>query len=256
MAKRTLASAIRKNRSDYYRLLAFEARENERIHHMKKRIKLLAEDEKISRALQLHLTGLLSQLQNQKTELEQAAPSKERDKTLKKVEKEFKEIDKKYKRNEHHLAVLESKKDKDNAAKLVLKEAKRDEISVRVQVAYANWKYFEQLEQQENIDFEAFVAQQQSNIATQITTSANKQPQPNTRMLTALPQQTIRFGAFVTTSKQTRPNDLVRMQPYALTNHRYTDETLFPVNTVSELLSKSKTGNSFVPLRHQLIEIE
>ncbi|MDJ1472384.1 hypothetical protein [Xanthocytophaga flava] len=242
MAKRTLASAIRKNRSDYYRLLAFEARENERIHHMKKRIKLLAEDEQTSRVLQLHLTGLLHQLQNQKTELEQAASSKERDKTLKKVEKEFKEIDKKYKRNEHHLAVIESKKDKDNVAKLVLKEAKRDEICVRAQAAYANWKYFEQLEQQENIDFEAFVAQQQSNIATKSTTPANKQLQQHTRIVSALSQQTFRFGTFVSISKSTQicPYDLVRMQPNDFSNHRYIEETLFPLNTMSGQIVKSK----------------
>ncbi|MDJ1467766.1 hypothetical protein QNI19_12960 [Cytophagaceae bacterium DM2B3-1] len=147
----TNSTAIRKNRSEYYRLRAYEARLNEQLHHMLKRIKQIEENEKLSLANQKLLTYLLAQATLQKAELEAQPDSKERNKQLKKAEKEFKEVDARYKRNEYHLAVLEKKKDKDNAAKYILKENKRDQVSIRIQIAYDTWMQLEQAQQQINL---------------------------------------------------------------------------------------------------------
>lgn len=147
----TNSTAIRKNRSEYYRLRAYEARLNEQLYHMLKRIKQIEEDEKLSLVNQKLLTYLLAQATLHKAELEAQPDSKERNKQLKKAEKEYKEVNAKYKRNEYHLAVLEKKKDKDNAAKYILKENKRDQVSIRIQVAYDTWMQLEQAQQQINL---------------------------------------------------------------------------------------------------------
>ncbi|MDJ1501390.1 hypothetical protein [Xanthocytophaga agilis] len=147
----TNSTAIRKNRSEYYRLRAYEARLNEQLHHMLKRIKAIQEDEERSLTNKKLLTYLLAQATLQKAELEAQPDSKEHNKQLKKAEKEFKEVDARYKRNEYHLAVLEKKKDKDNAAKYILKENKRDQVSIRIQIAYDTWMQLEQAQQQINL---------------------------------------------------------------------------------------------------------
>lgn len=152
----TNSAIIRKYRFEYYRLRAYEARLNEQLYHMKQRIKAIAKDEEQSLANQVLLTMLLAYATRQKQELEALPASKERNRQLKKAEKEFKEVNAQYKRNEYHLAVLEKRKDKDNAAKYCLKEAKRDEVTVRIQAAYDTWKKFEQIEQQEEADFNTF----------------------------------------------------------------------------------------------------
>ncbi|MDJ1468617.1 hypothetical protein [Xanthocytophaga flava] len=154
----TNETAIRKYKSEYHRLMVHEARLNEQLHHLLKRIKAIQEDEKQSLADQILLTKLLTHATQQKAELEAQPASKERDKQLKKAEKEYKEVNAKYKRNEYHLAVLEKKKDKDNAAKYVLKELKRDAVRIRIKTAYDIWKRLEQEEQYEFMDFEMFQA--------------------------------------------------------------------------------------------------
>ncbi|MDJ1485531.1 hypothetical protein QNI16_33885 [Cytophagaceae bacterium YF14B1] len=112
----------------------------------------------MSRFLGPPQTSLLAHTTQQKAELEAKPASKERDKQLKKAEKEYKEANASYKRNEYHLAVLEKKKDKDNAAKYVLKEMKRDQVRIRIKAAYDIWKKLEQAEQYEFMDFELFKA--------------------------------------------------------------------------------------------------
>ncbi|MDJ1503184.1 hypothetical protein [Xanthocytophaga agilis] len=152
----TNSTSIRKYRSEYYRLRAYEARLNEQLHHMKKRIRQIQQDEEQSLATQALLVVLLAHAIQRKAKLEAQPESKERNKQLKKAEKEFKEVNAQYKRNEYHLAVVEKKKDKDNTAKYILKEVKRDDVTVRIQAAYETWKKFEQIEQQEEADFNAF----------------------------------------------------------------------------------------------------
>ncbi|MDJ1496486.1 hypothetical protein QNI19_26355 [Cytophagaceae bacterium DM2B3-1] len=154
----TNTTAIRKYKSDYYRLMVYEARLNHELFRMEQRILAIQKDEKQSIANQTLFTTLLTHTTQQKTELEAQPASKERDKQLKKMEKEYKEINAQYKRNEYHLAVLEKKKDKDNAAKYVLKEMKRDQVRIRIKTAYDSWKKLEQAEQYEFMDFELFKA--------------------------------------------------------------------------------------------------
>ncbi|MDJ1506356.1 hypothetical protein [Xanthocytophaga agilis] len=156
----TNSTAIRKFRSEYYRLRSYEARLNEQLHHMFKRIKQIKEDEELSLAKHILLTALLAQAEQQKAELEAQSVSKQRDKQLKKAEKELKELRVQYKRIDLHLAVLDRKKDKDNMANYILKEAKRDQVTVRIQSAYTSWKKIEQLqaeEQQSQAIYEAQV---------------------------------------------------------------------------------------------------
>ncbi|MDJ1480343.1 hypothetical protein QNI16_07595 [Cytophagaceae bacterium YF14B1] len=154
----TNETAIRKYKSEYYRLMVHEARLNEQLYHLLKRIKAIQEDEKQSLADQTLLTKLLTHATQQKAELEAQPASKERNKQLKKAEKEYKEINAKYKRNEYHLAVLEKKKDKDNVVKYLLKEQNRDQVRIRIKKAYDIWKRLEQEEQYELMDFEMFQA--------------------------------------------------------------------------------------------------
>ncbi|MDJ1470403.1 hypothetical protein [Xanthocytophaga flava] len=154
----TNTTAIRKYKSEYYRLMAEEARLNLELFRMAHRIKAIQEDEEQSLANQTLLMTLLAYATEQKAKLEAKPASKERDKQLKKAEKEYKEVNAKYKRNEYHLAVLEKKKDKDNATKYVLKEMKRDQVRIRIKTAYDIWKRLEQEEQYECMDFELFKA--------------------------------------------------------------------------------------------------
>ncbi|MDJ1501042.1 hypothetical protein [Xanthocytophaga agilis] len=171
----TNTTAIRKYKSDYYGLMVYEARLNHELFRMEQRILAIQEDEEHSLANQTLLTTLLAHATQQKAELEAQPTSKDRDKQLKKAEKEYKEINAKYKRNEYHLAVLDKKKDKDNAAKYVLKELKRDEVRIRIKTAYDIWKKLEQEEQYEFMDFELFKAlhfvKQSKQAATQTTTN-------------------------------------------------------------------------------------
>ncbi|MDJ1503735.1 hypothetical protein [Xanthocytophaga agilis] len=154
----TNTTAIRKYKSEYYRLMVYEARLNHELFRMEQRIRAIQEDEEQSLANQTLLTKLLAHATQQKTELEAQPVSKERNKQLKKAEKEYKEVNAKYKRNEYHLAVLEKKKDKDNAAKYIVKELKRDQVRIRIKTAYDIWKRLEQEEQYEFMDFELFKA--------------------------------------------------------------------------------------------------
>ncbi|MDJ1469639.1 hypothetical protein QNI19_11630 [Cytophagaceae bacterium DM2B3-1] len=155
----TNSTAIRKFRSEYYRLRAYKARLNEQLHHMLKRIKQIEEDEKLSLAKHILLTKLLAHADQQKAELEAQAVSKQRDKQLKKAEKELKELRVQYKRNDLHLVVLDRKKDKDNMANYILKEAKRDQVTVRIQSAYTSWKKLEQLQAEEQQSQAVYEAQ-------------------------------------------------------------------------------------------------
>ncbi|MDJ1499904.1 hypothetical protein [Xanthocytophaga agilis] len=156
--KYTTDSTIRKYRSEYYRLMAEEARLNEQLHHMLKRIRKIAQDEKQSLANHIHLTNLLAQATQQKAELEAQPASKERNKQLKKAESVWKDLTIQYKRSDLRLAVLDRKKDKDNAAKYILKELKRDQVRIRAKAAYDIWKKSEQAEKYEFMDFEMFIA--------------------------------------------------------------------------------------------------
>ncbi|MDJ1483997.1 hypothetical protein QNI16_26105 [Cytophagaceae bacterium YF14B1] len=171
--KYTTDSTIRKYRSEYYRLMAEEARLNEQLHHMIKRIRKIAQDEKQSLADHIHLTNLLAQATQQKAELEAKPASKERNKQLKKAESVWKDLTIQYKRSDLRLAVLDRKKDKDNAAKYILKELKRDQVRIRAKAAYDIWKKSEQAEKYEFIDFEMFMAlhivktQQKALVTTQ-----------------------------------------------------------------------------------------
>ncbi|MDJ1467201.1 hypothetical protein QNI19_20225 [Cytophagaceae bacterium DM2B3-1] len=171
----TNTTAIRKYKSEYYGLLVYEARLNYQLFRMAQRIKAIQKDEEQSLANQALLTSLLAHTTQQKAELEAKPASKERDKQLKKAEKEYKEANASYKRNEYHLAVLEKKKDKDNAAKYVLKEMKRDQVRIRIKAAYDIWKKLEQAEQYEFMDFELFKAlhfvKQTQKVSTQIIPS-------------------------------------------------------------------------------------
>lgn len=161
MARHTTASAIRKYRSAYYQLMAHEARLNEQLHHMLKRIKAIQEDEELSLANHIHLTNLLHNAARQKAELEAQPVSKERNRQLKKAESVWKDVNIQYKRSDLRLAVIDRKKDKDNAAKYVLKENYRDQVRLRAEVAYATWKELEKLYQIE--------CQQESRLLTEIT---------------------------------------------------------------------------------------
>ncbi|MDJ1479486.1 hypothetical protein QNI16_03250 [Cytophagaceae bacterium YF14B1] len=175
----TNTTAIRKYKSEYYGLMVYEARLNHELFRMEQRIKAIKEDEKQSLADQILLTKLLAHATQQKAQLEAQPASKERNKQLKKAEKEFTEVNAKHKRNEYHLAVLEKKKDKDNAAKYVLKELKRDEVRIRIKTAYDIWKKLEQEEQYEFMDFELFKAlhfvKQSKQAATQTTTNTQSE---------------------------------------------------------------------------------
>ncbi|MDJ1502209.1 hypothetical protein [Xanthocytophaga agilis] len=175
----TNTTAIRKYKSDYYGLMVYEARLNHELFRMAQRIKAIQKDESQSLADQTLLTKLLVYATQQKEELEAQPASKERDKQLKKAEKEYKEVNAKHKRNEYHLAVLEKKKDKDNAAKYVLKEMKRDQVRIRIKTAYAIWKKLEKEQQEDFMDFEMFqalktVKQIQSTTIQITSTTASK----------------------------------------------------------------------------------
>lgn len=106
----TNTTAIRKYKSEYYRLMEEEARLNLQLFRMEQRIKAIQKDEAQSLANQTLLTTLLAHATEHKAKLEVQPASKERDKQLKKAEKEYKEVNAQYKRNEYHLAVLEKKK--------------------------------------------------------------------------------------------------------------------------------------------------
>ncbi|MDJ1479325.1 hypothetical protein QNI16_02440 [Cytophagaceae bacterium YF14B1] len=196
-------TAIRKYRSEYYRLRKQEARMNHELFRMKNRIKHLAEDEKQSIANHTLLTKLLAHAEQQKAELEAQPVSKQRDKQLKKAERELKDVRVKYKRSDLHLAVIDQKKDKDNAAKYILKEAKRDEVTARIEAAYETWQKFEQLEQQENADFEAYVLQQQAQVTTEVKPLTQEAPYLPKTPLSEV-QTSARFIAYVYPAKTQR----------------------------------------------------
>ena len=147
--RRTLPQNIRKYKQEYLRLLAYEARLNHQLFKMKKRIKLLAQEEELRLTEKALLTEQLQQIQQQKTEVEGQPASKQRDTQLKRVETEYKQVKAKHSRNQYQLDQLEVKKDKDNVVKLLLKEAKRNDVTVRIQSAYETWMKFEQIQQWE-----------------------------------------------------------------------------------------------------------
>ncbi|MDJ1499102.1 hypothetical protein [Xanthocytophaga agilis] len=183
MARHTTASALRKYRSEYYRLMAQEARLNEQLYHMLKRIKAIKADEERTLANHTHLTALLSQATRQKAELEAQPVSKERNKQLKKAESVWKDIHIQYKRSDLRLAVLDRKKDKDNAANYVLKENYRDQVRLRADVAYAMWKELEKIYQRE--------CQQESRLVTEIASlEVNPALQASERETTDIPSVT------------------------------------------------------------------
>jgi chromosome segregation ATPase len=147
--RRTLSENIRKYKQEYLRLLAYEARLNHQLFNMKKRIKLLAQEEELRLTEKALLSEQLQKIQQQKTELEGQRASKQRDTQLKRVEKEYKQVKARHSRNQYQLDQLEVRKDKDNVVKLLVKEAKRDDVTVRIQSTYETWMYFEQIQQWE-----------------------------------------------------------------------------------------------------------
>ncbi|MDJ1466673.1 hypothetical protein [Xanthocytophaga flava] len=195
--------AIRKYRSEYYRLRKQEARMNHELFRMKKRMKDLAEDEENSLTNHKLLTRLVAHAEHQKAELEAQPVSKQRDKQLKKAERELKDVRVKYKRSDLHLAVIDQKKDKDNASKYILKEAKRDDVTIRIEAAYEAWQKFEQLEQQENADFEAYVLQQQAQVTTEVKSLTQETPSLPKTPLSEV-QTSTRFTAYVYPAKTQR----------------------------------------------------
>jgi hypothetical protein len=147
--RRTLPQNIRKYKQEYLRLLAYEARLNHQLFKMQKRIKLLAQEEQLRLTEKALLSEQLQKIQQQKTDLESQPACKQRTTQLKRVEKEYKQVKARHSRNQYQLDQLEVKKDKDNVVKLLVKEAKRNEVTVRIQSAYETWMRLEQIQQQE-----------------------------------------------------------------------------------------------------------
>jgi DNA repair exonuclease SbcCD ATPase subunit len=173
--RRTLPQNIRKYKQEYLRLLAYEARLNHQLFNMKKRIRLLAQEEQLRLTEKALLTEQLQKIQQQKEELKSLPASKQRDTQLKRIEKEYKQVKAKHSRNQYQLDQLEVKKDKDNLVKLLLKEAKRDDVRVRIQSTYETWMRLEQIQQQE--------LAQQANVsdalvATHTATATNQELRP------------------------------------------------------------------------------
>jgi hypothetical protein len=156
--RRTLPQNIRKYKQEYLRLLAYEARLNHQLFKMKKRIKLLAQEEQLRLTEKALLSEQLQKVQQQKEELESQPACKQRTTQLKRVEKEYKQVKARHSRNQYQLDQLEVKKDKDNAVKLLLKEAKCEDVTVRIQRAYETWMKLEQMAQYEAIRMEIFQA--------------------------------------------------------------------------------------------------
>jgi hypothetical protein len=166
--RRTLPQNIRHYKQQYLRLLAYEARLNHQLFKMKKRIKLLVEEEQLRLTEKSLLGEHLQKIHQQKTELESQPACKQRTTQLKRVEKEYKQVKAKHSRNHYQLDQLEVKKDKDNVVKLLLKEAKRDDVTVRIQSTYETWMYFEQIQQWELATERAIQAEtEQASIAIQ-----------------------------------------------------------------------------------------
>jgi hypothetical protein len=166
--RRTLPENIRKYKQQYLRLLAYEARLNHQLFKMKKRIKLLVEEEQLRLTEKSLLGEHLQKIQQQKEELESQPACKQQNTQLKRVEKEYKQVKARHSRNQYQLDQLEVKKDKDNVVKLLVKEAKRNDVTVRIKSTYETWMYFEQIQQWE-------LAQQQTieDIAARTTLETN-----------------------------------------------------------------------------------
>jgi hypothetical protein len=147
--RRTLPQNIRHYKQEYLRLLAYEARLNHQLFKMKKRIKLLAQEEQLRLTEKALLSEQLQKIHQQKEELESQPACKQRNAQLKRVEKEYKQVKARHSRNQYQLDQLEVKKDKDNAVKLLVKEAKHADVTVRIQSTYETWMYFEQIQQWE-----------------------------------------------------------------------------------------------------------
>jgi hypothetical protein len=147
--RRTLLQNIRKYKQEYLRLLAYEARLNHQFFKMKKHIKLLAQEEELRLTEKAMLTEQLQKIQQQKTDLESQPASKQRNTQLKRIEKEHKQVKAKHSRNQYQLDQLEVRKDKDNAVKLLLKEAKLEDVRIRIQAAYETWMRLEQVAQEQ-----------------------------------------------------------------------------------------------------------
>jgi hypothetical protein len=165
--RRTLPENIRKYKQEYLRLLAYEARLNHQLFKMKKRIKLLAQEEQMRLAEKALLTEQLQKVQQQKEELESQPACKQLTTQLKRVEKEYKQVKARHSRNQYQLDQLEVKKDKDNVVKLLVKEAKRDDVTVRIQRAYETWMYFEQIQQWELAVEQAIQAEAEQRVMAQ-----------------------------------------------------------------------------------------
>jgi hypothetical protein len=147
--KRTLPENIRKYKQEYLRLGVQEARLTQQLYRMKKRIKLLAQEEELRLSEKALLGELLQQVHQQKTDLESQPASKQRNTQLKRVEKEYKQVKAKHSRNQYQLDKLEVKKDKDNVVKLLVKEARLDQVRIRLKAAYETWMQLEQIQQYE-----------------------------------------------------------------------------------------------------------
>jgi myosin heavy subunit len=177
--RRTLPQNIRKYKQQYLRLLAYEARLNHQLFKMKKRIKLLAHEEETLVSEKAYLSEWLQQLHDQQTDLESQSASKQRNTQLKRVEKEYKQVKARHSRNQYQLDKLEVKKDKDNAVKLLLKEAKLEDVRIRIQSAYETWMMLEQMQQHQLAQEQSIlteVAEEQTY--TQEATLADKLPVP------------------------------------------------------------------------------
>lgn len=235
-------TAIRKYRSEYYRLRKQEARMNHELFRMKNRIKDLAKDEEQSLTNHTLLTKLLAHAEQQKAELEAQPASKQRDKQLKKAEKELKDVRVKYKRSDLHLAVIDQKKDKDNVAKYILKEAKRDDVTIRIEAAYEAWKKFEQLEQQENADFEAFVLQQQAKVTTEAKSLTQEAPSLPKTPLSEV-QTSARFIAYVYPVKTQRVVSL----SYQTCTYQSHKQICDPFSLIPDSGEAIRKGNTLIP---------
>jgi len=147
--KRTLPENIRRYKQEYLRLGVQEARLKGQLYRMKKRIRLLAEEEELRLSEKALLGELLQGLHQQKTDLESQPASKQRDTQLNRVEKEYKQVKARHSRNQYQLDKLEVRKDKDNVVKLLVKEARLEDVRIRLQSTYETWMYLEQMQQYE-----------------------------------------------------------------------------------------------------------
>jgi len=166
--KLTTAQAIQKYALTYRHLLCSLARLDYQIHLLKKRLAKIAADEAKWLARRMFLTDYLQQLTELEAGLEaEGLPEKLYKAKKKQFGKHTAKARKQWFRNEIYLINLEKRKQKDNGVKLVLKEAKREQVQLRVEHTYATLQQLEY--QQQAIEQELAAALKQSAM-TQTTT--------------------------------------------------------------------------------------